>query len=74
MRSPIFQVRATFFLVFVLMFGALGSFEGSTTLELIYGDDRAHAMEATPAFWLCVSGFAVAASLILLFVIRKDLE
>ena len=68
------QLRLTFFLVFLLLFGALGSWEGSRTLDLLVGSGRARAIEATPLFWLCVFGFAVVASLILLLLIRKDLD
>jgi hypothetical protein len=38
------------------------------------GHERARALEATPIFWLGVLVFAVVASLILLLVIRKDLD
>lgn len=53
------------------MFGALGSWEGPQTLELMFGDERARGWKPLQFAGL---GFAVVASLILLFVIKKDLE
>lgn len=68
------RLKLAFLLVFVLMFGALGFWEGAKTLDMMFSNGSSRAMQATPIFWLSVFVFAIIASLITLFAIRRDLK